>query len=294
MTITVYMPDSEARPDVGALAPSPTSLASLRIAVLDNGKPNAVTVMARAAETLAERTGATVSLVVKKGPGGRSANAAIPCADDIFARLLEEADVVITGAADCGSCTAYSVFDAIALEKAGHPAVVVTTTKFAPIASTMAADFGMPDVRTLVLPHPLGGTDRDTLWGWADAAAERLEALFLGTAAPERTAVSAAAGAAGESAVAPGSSERRASLDLHDSVRTALPSIQALVEADRSWFNLDDVSSDGAVRLTLEFTDEACEECVMPRALLEQTATRVLQAAVPGVRRIDITDPRES
>jgi hypothetical protein len=263
------MPDGEARPDHGSLAPSPKSLAGVRVAVLDNGKPNAVTVMSRAAETLAARTGATVSLVVKKGPGGRSANAAIPCADDIFARLLAESDVVITGAADCGSCTAYSVFDAIALEKHGHPAVVVTTTKFAPIAATMSADFGMPDVRTLVLPHPLGGTDRDTLWTWADAAVEQLEALFLGGSAGERFV----------SAVEPVASD----LD---------GSVQALVEADSSRFHLDGVSADGIVSLTLEITDEACAECVMPRELLEQTATRVLQAAVPAVRRVDITDPR--
>ena len=283
MTITIYMPDSEARPDRGSLAPSPKSLAGLRVAVLDNGKPNAVTVMARAAETLAGRTGATVSLVVKKGPGGRSANAAIPCSDDIFARLLAEADVVITGAADCGSCTAYSVFDAIALEKHGHPAVVVTTTKFAPIAATMSSDFGMPDVRTLVLPHPLGGTDRDTLWGWADAAAERLEALFLGSRAGEQ---SAAEQSADDASPATGG--------LDGSVRAALAQVQALVEADSSRFHLDGVAADGTVRLTLEITDEACAECVMPRDLLEQTATRVLQASVPAVRRVAITDPRVS
>ncbi len=57
MTVTIYLPDSEPGPDVVHLAPSPTSLAGLRIAVLDNGKPNAALVMTRAAETLAARTG---------------------------------------------------------------------------------------------------------------------------------------------------------------------------------------------------------------------------------------------
>jgi hypothetical protein len=174
----VYLPDSEPGPEMSTLAPSPTSLAGLRIAVLDNGKPNAGVVMRRAAETLAARTGATVSLVTKKGPQGLSANAAIPVAPDIFERLLAEADVVITGAADCGSCTAYSVHDAIELEKAGTPAVVVTTTKFEPIAVTLSASFGLADVRKLVLPHPIGGTDEPTLHQWADAAADRLISLF--------------------------------------------------------------------------------------------------------------------
>jgi hypothetical protein len=174
----VYLPDSEPGPDVATLAPSPASLNGLRIAVLDNGKPNAGVVMTRAAKTLAARTGATVSLITKKGPQGLSANAAIPMADDILERLLAEADIVITGAADCGSCTAYSVFDAITLEKAGKPTVVTTTTKFEPIAVTLSASFGLPEVRKLVLPHPIGGTDEPTLDTWADAAADKLISLF--------------------------------------------------------------------------------------------------------------------
>jgi hypothetical protein len=176
----IYLPDSAPGSESVTLAPSLASLAGVRIAVLDNGKPNANVVMTRAAETLAARVGATVSLVTKKGPGGRSANAAIPCAEDIFERVVDEADIVITGAADCGSCTAYSVHDAIELEKAGRPAVVVTTTKFEPIAITMATSFGLPETRILVLPHPLGGTDEATLHSWADAATESLIGLYTG------------------------------------------------------------------------------------------------------------------
>jgi hypothetical protein len=179
----VYLPDSVPGPEAVTLAPSPTAFAGLRIAVLDNGKANADVVMTRAAETLAARTGAEVSLITKKGPRGESANAAIPMAPDIFDRLMAEADVVITGAADCGSCTAYSVTDAIELEKAGRPAVVVTTTKFEPIATTLAASFGLPETRMLVLPHPIGGTDEDTLHAWADDATDRLIQLFT---APDR------------------------------------------------------------------------------------------------------------
>jgi hypothetical protein len=180
---TIYLPDSEPGPDVVHLAPSPASLDGLRIAVLDNGKPNAALVMARAAETLAARTGARLELVTKKGPQGRSANAAIPCAPDIFEKVLAQADVVITGTADCGSCTAYSVYDGIELEKAGRPAVVVTTTEFRPIAETMAEHFGLPDLRIVVLPHPIGGTDPDTLSRWADDAVDTVLALCTRRAA---------------------------------------------------------------------------------------------------------------
>lgn len=180
MATAIYRPDSIPGPEVAQLAPSPSSLAGLRIAVLDNGKPNAGVVMTRIAETLASRVGAKVTLVTKKGPRGESANAAIPCAPDIFERVVKEADVVLTGAADCGSCTAYSVVDAIALEKAGKPAIVVTTTKFKPIAETLSAQFGLAEARLLVLPHPIGGTDRETLFGWGDGAVERVIGLVRG------------------------------------------------------------------------------------------------------------------
>jgi len=178
MATAIYRPDSVPGPEITKLAPSPSSLAGLRIAVLDNGKPNAGVVMERAAETLAKRVGARVTLVIKKGPRGESANAAIPCAPDVFERVIAEADLVLTGAADCGSCTAYSVVDAIALEKAGKPAVVVTTTKFRPIAETLSEQYGLKETRLLVLPHPIGGTDRETLYEWADAGVEKVISLL--------------------------------------------------------------------------------------------------------------------
>lgn len=177
MATAIYRPDSVPGPEIIELARSPKSLAGLRIAVLDNGKPNAGVVMTRVAKTLAARVGAKVTLVTKKGPRGESANAAIPCDPDVFERVVEEADLVITGAADCGSCTAYSVVDAIALEKAGKPTVVVTTTKFKPIAETLSEQFGLKETRLLVLPHPIGGTDREKLYEWADAGVERVISL---------------------------------------------------------------------------------------------------------------------
>jgi len=180
MTVSVYLPDSEPGPLATTLASSPPSLTGKRIAVLDNGKPNADVVMVRAAEALAQRTGAVVSVVTKKGPLGQSANAAIPLADDRLELLLAQADLVITGAADCGSCTAYSVHDAIELERNGVPTVVATTTQFEPVAKTLSTSFGAPETRLLVLPHPIGGTDESTLHAWADASVDRLIALFTG------------------------------------------------------------------------------------------------------------------
>jgi hypothetical protein len=95
--VEIYAPDGAIGRPSFALAPSPAVLTGLRVGVLDNGKPNARLIMARMAEQLATRTGATVALVTDKGPAH---NAATPCSDDVFARLTKEVDLVITGSAD--------------------------------------------------------------------------------------------------------------------------------------------------------------------------------------------------
>ncbi len=186
----VYRPDGAIGQESLALSPPAGSLSGLRIAVVDNGKPNADLVMTHLAQALAARCGATLSVITQKGPQGLTANAAIPAAADVVERVQKEADIVITGSADCGSCTAYSVYDAIEFEKLGLPSVVVTTTRFAPIAESMALHFGMPALRTLVLPHPIGGTDPQTLQGWAEAAVE--ETIGLLHRAPVSLAISLA------------------------------------------------------------------------------------------------------
>jgi hypothetical protein len=64
------------------------------------------------------------------------------------------------------------------LEKRGKPTVVVTTTMFAELTDRVAATYGMPDCRRVVLGHPLGGTDEATLTAWADASVERIVSLL--------------------------------------------------------------------------------------------------------------------
>jgi hypothetical protein len=84
----------------GTIAGAPTSaaapvasLAGQRLAVLDNGKPNAHLLLTTIAERLAVRTDAVVSLVTAK------ATAAEPAEPDIL-RQLAAARVVVTGSAD--------------------------------------------------------------------------------------------------------------------------------------------------------------------------------------------------
>ncbi len=178
MSISVYVPDGDVAPEPATLAPGPNVLTGLRIGVLDNGKPNAGLLLARVGEQLAARTGARLVVVTEKGPG---ANAATPCTEPVFQRLRDDCDVVLTGSADCGSCTSWSVHDMIQLERWGIPTVVATTTHFEALTREVAAGFGVPGARVAVFPHPLGGTDDDTIVSWADAAVDQVVALLTST-----------------------------------------------------------------------------------------------------------------
>jgi hypothetical protein len=175
MSISAYVPDGDVGPEPVTRAPGRPSLSGLRLGVLDNGKPNAGALLTRVAGELAAQTGARVGLVTDKGPG---ANAATPCTPAVFERILGECDVVLTGSADCGSCTSWSVHDTVQLERAGIPTIVATTTHFVDLTRRVATGFGLPDARIAVFPHPLGGTDDDTIRAWADASVPGILALL--------------------------------------------------------------------------------------------------------------------
>ena len=56
--------------------------------------------------------------------------------------------------------------------------MVVTTTNFAVLTDRVAANFGLPECRVVVVEHPLGGTDEATILARADAAVDRIVKLF--------------------------------------------------------------------------------------------------------------------
>ena len=58
----------------------------------------------------------------------------------------------------------------------------MTTTKFRDLTERVAANFGLPDCRIVVVDHPLGGTGEDTIVAWADAAVEQIIGRLTGGA----------------------------------------------------------------------------------------------------------------
>lgn len=93
MTVRLVSPEGRVHVPRAPLAPPRPDLRGRRIAVLDNGKPNAARLMTEIARRVAARTDAELTLVVAKG------TAATPAEPEIL-QQLEAADLVVTGSAD--------------------------------------------------------------------------------------------------------------------------------------------------------------------------------------------------
>ena len=64
------------------------------------------------------------------------------------------------------------------LRKRGLITAVVCSTAFLKLGQTQAKIFGVPDLPLLVIPHPLGGLDLDSVKGRADVATPQLVRLI--------------------------------------------------------------------------------------------------------------------
>ena len=144
------------------------TLAGKRIGVLDNGKTNALLLMTEMAHLLAARSGATVGTIISKR------TAAEPCEEPTMTAVLAGADVVLTGSADCGSCTSWSIFDVDQIEREGKLSIGITTTAFEGLSRQVAATLGLSSARLCAVAHPLGGIDDDAVRALASSAVEEL------------------------------------------------------------------------------------------------------------------------
>jgi len=64
-------------------------------------------------------------------------------------------DCAVSGLGTCGSCTMWSVRDAVAVEAKQKPAIAAICDEFVSHARTTASFLGHPNLKVLVLPYPL-------------------------------------------------------------------------------------------------------------------------------------------
>ena len=70
-------------------------------------------------------------------------------------------DIAVVGLANCGSCTGWTVHDALAAANRGLPTIAVATANFEQFAKTLAQHGGRSGLRVHVLPYPLNERGRD-------------------------------------------------------------------------------------------------------------------------------------
>lgn len=137
------------------LSPRPVSLKGLTIGLLDNTKPNSTMLLEHIAEQLRAHYGAGESRLYTKDYFGT------PVSDELLQTIVGECDIVVTAVGDCGSCSAATVADGILFERAGVPAVAITSDSFLASGRAMATVQGFPGFDFHAVQHPMASLSAD-------------------------------------------------------------------------------------------------------------------------------------
>ncbi len=136
-------------------APRPRDLRGARVGLLINTKQNAAPFLHEVGRLLVENYG-VASLTHRT-----KLNFAVPESDDVIKEMAAEADVIVTGVGDCGSCSAAAAADGVVFEAAGVPAAVIVTTSFRATTEAMAELRGAPGFRYATTEHPVAALSED-------------------------------------------------------------------------------------------------------------------------------------
>jgi len=102
-------------------------------------------------EQFLQRDGATTIAVETGAQIGDPASSDRKHVDELAAGV----DAAIVGLGTCGSCTTFTIKDAVAIEEHQRPVVAVVCEEFIVHAHNVARHVGHGDLNVLVLPYPL-------------------------------------------------------------------------------------------------------------------------------------------
>ena len=103
--------------------------------------------------------------------------------------FLNSIDIAVVGLANCGSCTGWTIHDALAAAAKGLPTTAVCTENFLELGRNLAQRGGRSGLRIHVLPYPLNEKLREEV----DAVAHDHLAGMLGTMGADLNTVREAA-----------------------------------------------------------------------------------------------------
>jgi hypothetical protein len=89
-------------------------------------------------------------------------------------QIADECDAAVCAIGHCGSCTAGTVKDGVALIERGIPAVSLITEIFWEQGNALSRSLGWPDAPRVELPYPIWGTGNDNMRQVAEKTAREL------------------------------------------------------------------------------------------------------------------------
>ena len=171
----VYDPRGQILIEKRNLSNRKNTLDGLRLAILDNSKWNANKILRGSADALSKEIKfSKINYYVKKH--GFSTDAPLEMIDEI----TNDNDIVLTAIGDCGSCCSSCIRDAITLEDRGIPAAPIITTEFINETKLTRVAIGMPDLRPVVIDHPVSSITNDEVLQRVKIIKEQAQEVWLG------------------------------------------------------------------------------------------------------------------
>ncbi|MBY0387056.1 MAG: hypothetical protein K2X56_02795 [Mycobacterium pseudokansasii] len=164
------------------MAPRPNRVVGLRLGVLSNTKWNAAKLLRATVRELAS-AGLTFTSVTYYDKRHFSSDAD----PELIRWIAAENDIALTAIGDCGSCCSACVNDAVRLEQAGVPTVVIVTTEFEHEARLQRESRGMSGLEPAVATHPISSLTLDQLESRAAEIAPQALRIWFGVTPVSRS-----------------------------------------------------------------------------------------------------------
>ena len=107
-----------------------------------------------------------------------------PLDPDRIAALAENADAIVGGLGHTPPSSTWGIHDAVAFERLGVPTVSLATSLYEDLVAAAARSEGMPDVKRVILPHPLEGAPDVDLDALAARVVEPVIAALTSAGSP--------------------------------------------------------------------------------------------------------------
>jgi hypothetical protein len=172
-SVLLFDPRGIVDQNITPVSPRKAKLEGLRLGVLDNSKWNANKLLRGASAALGEDIKfAAVNYYVKQ-------SFSKDAAQELIEQIARENDIVLTAIGDCGSCCSCCIRDSVALEKLGIPSAAIITAEFVGETKLTRQALGMPDLKPVVIDHPVSSITQDQIDARIRQIKERAQKVWI-------------------------------------------------------------------------------------------------------------------